>query len=99
MSDRHDIENTLRDYRSDAGKRVRRSVMSQFERAANRRAGMWWRPVPMFAVLAIALVATAVSFVAGQRTARVVPAARELPSVASDVPDGVEWVAADSDFL
>jgi len=99
MTDRDDLEKTLREFQHQPGERVKRAVMSEFERAVagrGRRRGFWRRPLPLYAAAALFLAVAGLSFWAGQRSVRPGRAAQiVLPEPSHDV----EWCAAETDLL
>jgi len=109
MSDRHDIEETLRRFRHDTDARARDAVMSSYRDAfpggaPPRRAGFWKRPIPLYAALAAVVVMVGLSFVAGRH----LPGARGGQSGLPSAPTGetvtpaaadIEWTRAESDAL
>ena len=65
MSDRRDIETTLKDFHHETDPHVRDVVMSAFrQRNAPRKRG-WGRPVPLYAAVVAAALMGFVSLLAG----------------------------------
>jgi hypothetical protein len=99
MTDRDDLEKTLREFQHQPSERVKRAVMSEFERAVGgreRRRGFWRRPMPLYAAAVLFLAVAGLSFWAGQHSAR---AGRAAHTVRPAPTQDVEWCAAETDLL
>jgi hypothetical protein len=76
MNRKLDIEDLLMRFRITPGERVKRAVLARFaERrggagAAPGRMSVWRRPVPLYAAVALVLLAAGLSFAGGQRLSR-----------------------------
>lgn len=109
MKDDFDIEDALRRYRIDPSSRVKRSVLSRFtdtfgaRSVAGRPIAFWKRPVPVYLVTAIIIIAAGLSFFAGQK----MPQREKEPSVLHERLQETEmtktqelkWEVAHNDLL
>lgn len=99
MTDRDDLEKTLREFQHQPGERVKRAVMSEFERSVGgrgRRRAFWSTPLPLYAAAALLIAVAGLSFWAGQRSVRL---GRGTETVHPSPPQDVEWCAAETDLL
>lgn len=113
MTDRRDIEESLKSFHHQPGGRVKRSVMSAYARAASARVegghsrGFWIRPVPLYAAAAVLVLMVAVAFAAGRYTSpaaspAVTPAATAVSPASADgavTSHDIEWSTATNDLL
>jgi hypothetical protein len=97
MSDRHDIEEQLKQFRHDPGAQTKERVMSSYRRAHAVGAPFWRRPVPLYAAAAFVVVMVGVSFAAGRRVSATAGAGEVSPSVPVSID--VEWSRAECDLL
>lgn len=109
MNDDIDIEETLQRYPSDPGPRVKRSVLSRFARTVgsgrtvNHSAGLWKRPIPLYAAVATMVIVVGLSFFAGQKSSsrqRPVDPSPKSPQTlkVTTIPE-VTWEVAPNDIL
>lgn len=109
MNAKLDIEELLKRFRSEPSPRVKRTVLSRYAGRCGRArrvagaAELWRKPVPLYFVAALIVVAAGLSFVGGQKLSRVERSAEESSAYMQDTLSGVapeqQWQFAPRDVL
>jgi hypothetical protein len=90
MNAKLDIEELLRRFRSEPNPRVKRTVLSRYAERCSRARGvagaaeLWRKPVPLYFVAALIVVAAGLSFVGGQKLSRAERSAEEASAYMQD---------------
>jgi hypothetical protein len=109
MNAKLDIEELLKRFRSEPSLRVKRAVLSRYAGRCSRARGvvgaaeLWRRPVPLYFVTALIVVAAGLSFLGGQKLSRVERSAEEASVYMQDTLSGAapeeQWQFAPRDVL
>ncbi len=109
MKDDHDVEKGLKEFEHQPDKRVKRAVMSAFEREFDGggirrgKVSIWKRSVPLYAVVAFVIVMMGLSYIAGKRSLN----ANDGPLVPNQLiqennmatDEEITWTVAERDLL
>jgi hypothetical protein len=104
MTDHHDIEETLKQFKHEPAPKSKQAVMNAYRNAFAARPGIafWKRPIPLYAAAIIAIVLVGVSFVAGLRSSMGVETRVSAPEENVDgavTSQDIEWRPAQNDLL